>query len=94
MARPIRPTGSIPFQVRLGEAEYTQLNEHLFSDHLDRVPYGAYKAFVEERIREFFGTREMDLAPYSREGIPSGLLTIRGTAEALAALKRMLEERS
>jgi hypothetical protein len=54
---------SLHLHIKL-EAEYkTQLETYLWSDLEGRVPKGAYKEWIEARIRDFFGGGVLEVAP-------------------------------
>ena len=79
--RPVKLTTTLPEDIR------AQLDIHLFSDLEGRVPKGAYQQFFIERIREFFGSRTLNLADYCPIGRP---VIVRGTPEAIALLDHLL----
>lgn len=66
-----------------------RLDMHLYSELENRVPQGAYQAFFLERIRDFFDSRSIDLAPYL--GTEEGIAVVRGSPETIEQLKRRLE---
>jgi hypothetical protein len=63
----------------------------LFSELESRVPKGAYQKFFNERLREFFSSAALDLSPYT--GSLPGVQVIRGSAEAIEALIKALQQR-
>jgi len=67
----------------------TRLDLLLFSESEGRIPKGAYTAFFEARLREFFSQGQLDLAPYTQT-LP-GECVVRGANETLARLKSVLE---
>lgn len=72
----------IPADVR------TRLDLVLYSEVEGRVPHGAYQSFFLARIRDFFETQELDLAPYL--GSLPGEMTVRGRKETLEIIKARL----
>jgi len=85
--RAINPSRALT--THLDEAWMARLDLHLFSEVEGRVPKGAYQAFFNERLREFFATEALDLSPYV--GALPGEQTIRGKPEALLKLAQVLE---
>lgn len=83
---------SIQLEVHIPQDLYTQLTLHLFSELEGRVPFGAYRAFFSERIREFFLSRRLDLAPFA--GCPPNTYFISGTPAALEMLELALKEKA
>ncbi len=78
----------IDFKCQMPEDLHTRLTLHLFSDLEQRVPYGAWTRFFTGLVREFFSSREIDLAPWA--GTEPGAILVRGTPESLAILKKVL----
>lgn len=74
---------SIPLDV------HSKMTIHLYSDLEQRVPYGAYAAFLSERVREFFSSARLDLAPFIN-GDP-GAFIVTGPPEAIAVLEKALK---
>lgn len=66
---------------------HDKMTSHLFSELEGRVPHGAYQAFLEARIREFFSHRYLDLTPF---GFPSGF-HVSGPATMIEALESKLK---
>lgn len=67
-----------------------RLDVYLFSEAEQRIPYGAYKEFFSSRIKEFFESDVLDLAPFMPNLAP-GTAVVRGPAGTIAQLKRILE---
>ena len=88
MARRPNPIPSLQLNVALPLDVHTQLTAHLYSDLEGRVPLGAYQRFLVERIREFFGSRRLDLAPYA--ATEPGAFVVTATPETLAILEKTL----
>ncbi len=75
--------------VALPLPSYTQLSAHLFSVLEGRVPHGAYSRFITERIREYFASKHLDLAPFTRDD--PGVFVVSGTPEAIEQLEKALK---
>ncbi len=86
---PRRPHVDPPqkFAVFLPTSLYSRLQLHLFSALEDRVPYGATSTFLSERVREFFDSRRLELAPF---GFPAGY-HVQGPKEMIEALELKLK---
>jgi hypothetical protein len=67
---------------------YARLRMELNSELEQRVPKGRYQAFFLARLREYWGSESLNLSPYLDLVAP---LEVRGSPEAIAALKRRLE---
>lgn len=78
----------IDFKCQLPEDLHAQLTLHLFSELEGRVPYGAWTRFFVGLVREFFSSRELDLAPWA--GTDPGAVVLRGTPESIAILRKVL----
>lgn len=76
--------------VSLPETELARLQLHLYSEVEQRVPKSAYQVWILERIREFFGWKQLDLAPWADS--PPGAFIVRGEPEAIRALEKTLNE--
>jgi hypothetical protein len=87
MGRRPNVTPSIKLTTTLPEDVHTRLTIHLFSPLEGKVPYGAYQAWIVERIHEYFSTVELDLAPY----LGGGAFTVRGSATAIKLLEAKLK---
>ena len=61
----------------------------LYSDLEGRVPKGAYKEFLTNRLVEYFHWQRLDLSPY---GFPKGYYIV-GQPEILEALIPKLEKK-
>lgn len=90
MPAPRNAIPTIPLTTGLPEDLMDRLNLHLFSEVEGRVPKGAYKDFFAQRVREFFGTTELDLAPYTN-GMP-GTHRLRAEPEVVAQLEQLLRK--
>lgn len=88
---PRRPAIDSPTRLNIGlpESERAWLDAHLWSEVDSRVPAGAYRNWILERIREFRSWRTLDLTPF---GFPSGML-VRGPEEVLRRLAERLIEK-
>lgn len=83
----VNPSRSL--NTHLDQKLMVHLDLILFSEVEQRVPKGAYQKFFDERLRDFFNSQSLDLAPYL--GALPGELTVRGTPRAIARLKETLE---
>ena len=92
MARPASLEPSRSLNTHLSEREMARLDLALWSTLEGKIPRGAYKEFFEGRIRDFFDSRTLDLAPYT--GNPPGESIVRGTPRAVEQLKTLLESQS
>ena len=59
----------------------------LHSEIEGRIPHGKISEFIEERLREFFSWRVLDLSVF---GLPPGYF-VKGPPEMLAELTKRLE---
>ncbi len=82
--RPVKQIFSMP------ESVHAWMHLHLFSELERRVPKGAIQEFLLARIREYRETAYLDLHPYV-VNLEPGAFTVRGSKEAVAMLKRRLE---
>lgn len=73
--------------VALNDTLLTQLDLHLYSELESRIPKGAYKAFLEDRLREFFSWRRV---PIAHLGFPEGFF-VAGPPEMLSALENHIK---
>ena len=89
MARRPSVTPAIKLTTTLPEDTHAILTLHLWSDLEGRVPPGAYQRFFVERIREFFSTASLDLAPYI--GGVQGDFIVRGSPTAIRLLNKLLK---
>lgn len=91
-----KPKNLIPTEklhVALSLPLHQRMTAHLWSEAESRVPHGAYQAFLEQRIREYFGQRTIDIAPFV-VGMPAATFHITGTAESLEQLINALKGKS
>ena len=79
-----RPTR---LELKLPETLRARLDLFLFSMLEGRVPKGKYQEFFAARTREFFESRELDLAPF---GFPLGY-KVSGQKDMIDALERKLK---
>ena len=86
MSRHASPTPSSKLTMMLSGRERTTLDLYLFSEAEGRIPLGSYKNFFDERIREFFHHKSLDLAPY---GFALGS-EVRGNPDTIARLETLL----
>ena len=79
---------SIDLHVMVPEDLHAQLTLHLYSPLEGRVPDGAYKAWLCERIKEYFTNRQLDLAPWAV--CDPGSAIVSAPPATLEILKRTL----
>lgn len=89
MPRPKNLVKTVFLNVGLPEDIHTQMTLHLWSDMEQRVPHGAFQAFLSSLIREYFKTKSLDLAPYA--GCDSGVFLVRGEPATLSVLEKTLK---
>ena len=89
MGRPRNVNPARSLNTHLDEELMARLDLHLFSDVEGRVPKGAYQTFLNARLSQYFSSVALDLSPYV--GALPGEQTVRGSAEAVAHLKKVLE---
>jgi hypothetical protein len=80
---------SIALNTFLPEDLHTRASLVLFSETENRIPKGAWTAFISERVREYFSNERLDLAPYL--GTSPGAFIVSGSPESIAKLKESLE---
>lgn len=90
MARRPNTIPSVMLTTALPMNLHAKLTAHLYSELEQRVPFGAYQKFFCEKIQQHFGEKELDLAPYVK-GASAGAFVVRGSPEAILALKYRLE---
>jgi len=88
MSRQPNVIPSIKLTLRLPQPEWTAVSTHVYSDLEQRIPPGSYQEFFVARIREFFTSKTLDLAPFA--GTPPGAFTVRGSREAIEAFTKAL----
>lgn len=71
MPRPRNAVPSRDLHLMLAEADAARLELYLYSEAEQRIPHAARQRFFTERMREFFGRKSLDLAPYFSE-LPPG----------------------
>lgn len=74
-------------KVCISQDLFTKLALELWSDVESRVPHGAYKAFFEARLREWFTRSRLDLAEIV-PGLPPGTHQVSADEETLNLLRR------
>jgi len=74
----------------LAEADAARLELHLYSEAEQRIPHAARQKFFTERMREFFGRKGLDLAPYFN-GLPPGSI-VYGSPALIEKLMLALED--
>lgn len=78
--------------ISVPEPDLARLQLHLYSPLEQRVPKGAYQSWLVQRIREFFGWKALDLAPWADS--PPGAFVLHGEPAAIEALRKTLTELS
>lgn len=81
IVRPVRLHTTLPEDLR------AKLDLYLFSNVEGRVPNGAYRRFIEERIVEFFSRSQLEIGKYT--GATEEL--VFGSPEVIEHLKQYLE---
>lgn len=66
-----------------------KLDLHLYSDLEGRVPNGAYRRFLEDRIKEFFERAQLDVSQFT--GAAVGNDKVYGAPVVIEHLKQYLE---
>lgn len=79
--RPVKLTTTLPDDVR------TRLDLFLYSEVEGRIPKGAYQQFFLDRIRDFFGTKSLDVGLVL--GLPFPAI-VRGSPETIEFLETYL----
>lgn len=83
-----RPTR---LELKLPDSLRTRVDLYLFSDLEGKVPRGRYQEFFSERVRDFFESARLDLAPF---GFPQDYY-VTGPKDMIAELqRRLIAERS
>ena len=67
---------------------HSKLTLHLYSELEQRVPHGAYSRFIQERIREYFEHKQLDLASWANTD--QGIFIVTAPSETIATLKLLL----
>lgn len=78
----------VSLHLMLPESEHGRLTLHLFSPLENRVPKGAFQRFFLERLRDFFASKRLDLAPY---GFPQGF-EVWGNKDMIDTLQAFLSK--
>lgn len=90
-----RQRNAIPsrrINLHLREDICARLELFLYSELEQRIPEGAYKAFFEERVLEFFNSKRLDLAPWA--DTQPGAIWVAGSPESVRVLEKTLVELS
>lgn len=88
-----RPKNAVPakkLHIALPGDIGAKLDLHLYSEVEQRIPFAAHQRFVVERVREFFDSDALDLAPYFPEFAAGSV--VRGPRAVIEMLKKALEE--
>lgn len=80
-----RPTQLV---MMLPESVRARVDLELFSELEGRVPHGAYTRFFQERLREYFDSKRLDLEVL---GLPAGFY-VQGPKEMIEALEKRMKE--
>lgn len=83
----VQPTRKL--NTALDETLLTRVDLVLFSELESRVPKGAYQKLINELLRRWLDSRELDLAPYV--GALPGQHVVAGRPDTLALLTSTLE---
>lgn len=87
--RPPAAVPSRPINTHLDEALMARLDLELYSELESRVPKGAYQRFFNTLLREYFASRQLDLAPFL--GTLPGEATVRGDKLVVERLEAHLK---
>jgi len=87
MARPKSLNPKVRLHITIEQSLKDRLSILLYSEVEQCIPQGAWQAFIEARIREWFDWKREDLAPY---GFPPGYF-VTGPAEMVQAVTERLK---
>ncbi len=90
MPRPRNTTPSKSLEIAVPLTLRNQVEQHLFSEALERIPQGAFSQFFCGLASEFFNQSFLDLAPYIAN-TPVGVHVVRGPKLTIQALERALK---
>lgn len=90
MPRPRNLIPSSSLHMHMREDLLARLKLVLFSEVEQRIPQGALSDFFEARVKEYFDSRRLDLAPWT--GAAPGSFIIQGPPEAITALLAHLNQ--
>lgn len=88
MARRPNIVRSVSIHTFISEDLRAKLDLHLYSPLEGRVPNGAYRRFMEERIREFFERAQLDVSTFT--GAAVGNDKVYGSSVVIEHLKQYL----
>jgi hypothetical protein len=88
MSRRANIVPSVEFTLCLPEDLHAKVTLLLYSQAEARVPLGAYRQFYIERLREFFNSASLDLAPWA--ATDPGACIVHAPASTIEILKRTL----
>ena len=88
MPRPRNAQPNRVLNVALPGEVGARLDLHLYSEAEQRIPHGAHKNFLAERIMEYFNWHNLDLALFFPD-LPAGSM-VRGSKETIEILRRKL----
>ena len=83
----VQPTRKL--NTALDETLLARVDLLLFSELESRVPKGAYQKLINELLRRWLDSRELDLAPYA--GTLPGQHVVVGRPDTLATLTTILQ---
>lgn len=89
MARPRLTIPKVRLQLWVKPETLERIRQELYSEIEQRVPYGALEDFIEERLRDYFDSQSLDLAPFA--GCDPGLFFVRGTPTSVKILEKTLK---
>lgn len=90
MPRSPNPVPSVILKIRLPEDVHAQAHLLLYSPLEQKIPYAAWSNFIVARLREWFGHKELDLAPWLET--QAGACVVRGSPESIRMLTKILTE--
>lgn len=91
MPKPKNVIPTVSLHIMLPIDAYAPMQALLFSAAEARVPQGKFAEFIAARVKEYFVSRHIDLAPLI--GSPPGAFFVSGTAEAIEQLTNAFKEK-
>ena len=91
MGRPKLINPTVALNVHLDARLKARMDEVLFSELEERVPFGAYQKFFNLILTQALTFKTLDLAPFL--GTDPGTAIVRGETSVVERLKAHLEQR-
>lgn len=91
MPRPKKLNPSIPLNVALDAGLKARLDQVLYSELEERVPFGAYQKFFNLILTQALTSSRLDLSPFL--GTNPGETIVRGDPASIERLKAHLEQK-